>query len=99
MKETTNNKAAWEKIFRELDILGHIGRHGHYDITAPQIKQHGDHREPRLMTKVDFREHLPCGRPRMFPNTCGLFIFTIILNIIKIVKVIILCNMLYISNI
>lgn len=59
MKETTNNKAAWEKIFRELDILGHIGRDGYFDITAPEIKRYGNHREPRLMTKVDFREHLP----------------------------------------
>ncbi|MRR34057.1 hypothetical protein EG829_05045 [bacterium] len=59
MKETTNNKTAWEKIFRELDILGRIARDGHFDITAPQIKRFGDQREPRLMTKVDFREHLP----------------------------------------
>lgn len=59
MQETTNNKSAWEKIFRELDILGRVGRDGHFDITAPQIKRFGDLREPRLMTKVDFREHLP----------------------------------------
>ena len=59
MSDSTTNKAAWEKIFRELDILGHIGRSGYFDITAPQIKKHGDQREPRLMTKVDFREHLP----------------------------------------
>ena len=59
MNEAGTNKSAWEKIFRELDILRHIGRAGHFDISAPQIKKLGDHREPRLMTKVDFREHLP----------------------------------------
>lgn len=59
MKETATNKSAWEKIFRELDILDRIARDGHFDISAPQIKRYGDHREPRLMTKVDFREHLP----------------------------------------
>lgn len=59
MSEATSNGAAWEKIFREFDILGRIARDGHFDINAPQIKRYGDHREPRLMTKVDFREHLP----------------------------------------
>lgn len=59
MSESKSNGAAWEKIFRELDVHGHIEKLGYFDITAPQIKKHGDHREPRLMTKVDFREHLP----------------------------------------
>jgi hypothetical protein len=59
LSESTTSKTAWEKIFRELDILRHIGKVGYFDITAPQIKKYGDHREPRLMTKVDFREHLP----------------------------------------
>jgi hypothetical protein len=59
LSEATSNGAAWEKIFREFDILGRIARDGHFDINAPQIKRYGDHREPRLMTKVDFREHLP----------------------------------------
>jgi hypothetical protein len=59
LSESSTNKAAWEKIFRELDILGWVKRYGHFDITATQIKRFGDQREPRLMTKVDFREHLP----------------------------------------
>jgi len=53
------NNCAWDKIFNELDVLDHIIRVGYFDITASQIKRHGDHREPLLMAKVDFREHLP----------------------------------------
>ena len=59
MTKTLSNNAAWEKIFRELDIVEQVGRAGYFDITAPQIKAYGDHKEPRLMTKVDFRQHLP----------------------------------------
>ncbi len=59
MTKTLSNNSAWEKIFRELDIVEQVERAGYFDITAPQIKAHGDHKEPRLMTKVDFRQHLP----------------------------------------
>lgn len=50
------NDIAWEKLFENHDILGHIERNGQYQISAKQIKEV---REPRLMAKFDHKINLP----------------------------------------
>lgn len=58
MSEADRFENAWEKLFDELSILNEIHRKGYFDLFASQIKiVTGE--EPRLMTKIDFREHLP----------------------------------------
>lgn len=52
------NHDGWDEIFSELPIVESINTIGHFDITADQIKAISK-REPRLMAKIDFREHLP----------------------------------------
>jgi len=52
------NDDAWDTIFTELRIVEQVNAAGYIDITAPQIKRISQ-REPRLMTKIDFREQLP----------------------------------------
>jgi hypothetical protein len=52
------NYEGWEAIFSELRIIDRVNEQGFFDITADQIKQISK-REPRLMAKIDFREHIP----------------------------------------
>lgn len=59
MSKGISSDTAWKNIFLKLDILKQVNKGGYFDITADQIKEHGYHKEPRLMTKIDFREHLP----------------------------------------
>lgn len=48
----------WAAIFAARPILQHIEQRGYYDITATEIKALS-RKEPRIMAKIDFREHLP----------------------------------------
>ncbi len=57
LKKITNSQS-WENIFDRFDVLSEIRKNNFYDITADQIKL-VDGKEPRLMTKIDFKEHLP----------------------------------------
>lgn len=52
------NHDGWDEIFSELPIVERVNADGYFDITADQIKAISK-REPRLMAKIDFREHLP----------------------------------------
>lgn len=52
----TKNDEAWEKLFREHEILSRVERDGFFEISATQIKKF---REPRLMTKFDHKINLP----------------------------------------
>lgn len=52
----TKNDTAWEKLFRERDILKDIAVTGIHEISAKDINQY---REARLMTKFDHRANLP----------------------------------------
>lgn len=52
------NHDGWEEIFSELRIVERVDAKGFFDITADQIKKISG-REPRLMAKIDFREHIP----------------------------------------
>ena len=54
----SQNHDGWAEIFSEMKIVEHVNRRGHFDISASQIKKISK-REPRLMAKIDFREHLP----------------------------------------
>lgn len=49
---------AWQTIFDTKPILESIREYGYFDISADEIK-HISNREPRLLTKVDFRDALP----------------------------------------
>jgi hypothetical protein len=53
-----HNHDGWEEIFSALPIVEHVKAKGFFDITADKIKSIAG-REPRLMAKIDFREHLP----------------------------------------
>ncbi len=55
---TKLNHDAWNVIFDKLEILSSIDKLGYYDISADDIKRIS-HREPRLMTKIDYEEVLP----------------------------------------
>ncbi|MFY9259332.1 MAG: hypothetical protein WAO71_02355 [Gallionella sp.] len=52
------NHDGWDEIFSALKIVDHVDAKGYFDITANQIKKISG-REPRLMAKIDFREHIP----------------------------------------
>lgn len=52
------NNDGWFEIFESLDILRRLESSEYFDITADQIKKYSG-REPRLMAKIDFKEHLP----------------------------------------
>lgn len=52
------NSDGWDAIFGTLPIVEQVDSQGYFDISADQIKAISG-REPRLMTKIDFREHLP----------------------------------------
>lgn len=49
---------AWQTIFDAKPILESIRQFGYFDISADEIKRITN-REPRLLTKVDFRDALP----------------------------------------
>jgi hypothetical protein len=57
-KSKISTNESWNNIFEKYEILKGIEAEGYFDITADQIKA-VDGKEPRLMTKVDFRENLP----------------------------------------
>lgn len=73
----TKNDIAWEKLFYKYDILEHIESDGVFRITAPQIREF---REPRLMCKFDFRNHLPKlfkrNKLSILPITRGTYIIS-----------------------
>lgn len=52
------NHDGWGEIFSVLKIVERVDAKGYFDITADQIKKISG-REPRLMAKIDFREHIP----------------------------------------
>lgn len=52
------NHDGWDEIFTSLKIVERVDARGYFDITAEQIKKISG-REPRLMAKIDFREHIP----------------------------------------
>lgn len=52
------NEKAWNTLFTHFDIVNKVNADGYFDITADQIKKVGK-REPRLMTKFDYKKHLP----------------------------------------
>jgi len=52
------NHAGWEEIFSSLRVVDRVNAKGYFDITADQIREISK-REPRLMAKIDFREHIP----------------------------------------
>jgi predicted transcriptional regulator len=52
------NHDGWDEIFSALKIVECVDARGYFDITADQIKKISG-REPRLMAKIDFREHIP----------------------------------------
>lgn len=51
-----NNEEAWNALFERYQIVDTIQREGLFRISAPVIKEY---REPRLMTKFDFKGQLP----------------------------------------
>ena len=51
-----NNEEAWNALFERYRIVDIVQREGLFRISAPTIKEY---REPRLMTKFDFRGQLP----------------------------------------
>lgn len=52
----SQNDIAWEKLFKDHDILNQIKINGYFKISATQIKVY---REPRLMAKFDHTINLP----------------------------------------
>lgn len=56
MSRTNANDLAWDKAFRELDLLPAIRGQGWVDVTARELRQF---REPRLMAKIDYSNNRP----------------------------------------
>lgn len=52
------NDDGWQEIFSQLKVADRVNEKRYFDITADQIKKISK-REPRLMAKIDFREHIP----------------------------------------
>ncbi len=57
MSKITNSQS-WVNIFDKHKIIMEISKNNFFDISATAIKS-VDGKEPRLMTKIDFKEHLP----------------------------------------
>jgi len=57
-KKAVDFNRAWVNIFDRYNLLNTVKLFGYVDITAEQIKA-VDGKEPRLLTKIDFRENLP----------------------------------------
>ena len=55
MSDSKNNKA-WESILNKYHIINELKSNQKFIITADQIKEF---REPRLMTKFDYKSQLP----------------------------------------
>jgi len=53
-----NFHQSWENIFKAYNILDRIAKEGYVTISADEIKA-VDGKEPRNLTKIDFREKLP----------------------------------------
>ena len=58
----TQNDEAWEKIFERLPLLADIERQGFVFVSADDIKEASDKREPRLLAKQDTKN----SRPEVF---------------------------------
>ncbi|MCK9491949.1 MAG: hypothetical protein M0Q24_07655 [Sulfurimonas sp.] len=58
MSKISKKDQAWDEIFHEQKVLDKITKDGYFDITANCIKEISK-QEPRLITKIDFREELP----------------------------------------
>lgn len=56
MEKLTKNDKAWNKIFKELNILEHLENNETFHISSKTINQH---REARLMTKFDHKRDKP----------------------------------------
>lgn len=55
--QKTKNDEAWGSIFAENTAIEKaIDSHGYYDIESSYLKEF---REPRLLCKIDFKEHIP----------------------------------------
>lgn len=71
------NSIAWSKIFSKYNILEKISKKGSFEINSKQIKEF---REPRLMTKFDFRIQLPAifseNNLSILPITRGSYIIS-----------------------
>lgn len=52
----SKNDIAWQKLFDRYKIIENIKHNNKFEITAKQIKEF---REPRLMTKFDYKSQLP----------------------------------------
>lgn len=53
----SKNDVAWNYIFEKYKIVENIRCNGKFEINANQIKE--SKREPRLMTKFDYKSQLP----------------------------------------
>lgn len=51
-----NNEQAWDALFEKYNIADVVSEKGVFQISAPTIKEF---REPRLMTKFDYKSQLP----------------------------------------
>jgi hypothetical protein len=58
----TQNDEAWQKIFKRLSLLPEIERTGFVYVSADDIKEASDKREPRLLAKQDTKN----SRPEIF---------------------------------
>jgi hypothetical protein len=58
----SQNDEAWEKIFERLPLLEEIQRKGFVFVSADDIKEASDKREPRLLAKQDTKS----SRPEVF---------------------------------
>ncbi len=58
------NDDAWQKVADRTNLLTDIRRCGYSIISAKELEEHSDKRQPRLMCKFDF-EH---QRPKLFKN-------------------------------
>ena len=56
MPEETKLARAWRTLFQTYDVVNQVAAHGFVDLTANQLRVE---REPRLLTKIDHKEHLP----------------------------------------
>jgi hypothetical protein len=54
----TENSAAWQKVFAQLELPVALRERGLCFLTADQLKRHGG-REPRLMAKIDTLQERP----------------------------------------
>ena len=73
----TKNDLAWNKLFEKYSILENIEKYNRFEITSTQINEF---REARLMTKFDFRSHLPKifkeNKLSILPITRGTYIIS-----------------------